>query len=131
MQSTPSYFRDQIAKENAKAEAEHAHHGLGHIVPPFVLLTVFAALMVLTIITVAVTKIDFGYQYNLIVALAIAVVKAVLVVAYFMHLRYDSLFYTAIVGICMVFIATFILFTILDTGTYAPLLHPQPVQASP
>ncbi len=116
MRSTPSIFREQVSGTPA-AHAEHDDHAGHHVhaVSPLILIGVFSALMVLTIITVAVTKIDFGYQANLIVALAIAVIKAFLVVAYFMHLRYDSLFYTAIVGISIVFIGVFIITTTLDT----------------
>ncbi|MGC4030863.1 MAG: cytochrome C oxidase subunit IV family protein [Tepidisphaeraceae bacterium] len=134
MRSTPSYYREQIdgpdAGHGAAAHAEE-HHSLAHPVSPLILVGVFAALMVLTIITVGVTKIDFGYQYNLIIALAIAVVKAVLVIAYFMHLRWDSPLYTALVGLCLLFIAVFIGFTILDTDNYKPNLTPAPVTAAP
>ena len=100
---------------------------MGHVVSPLILISVFSILMVLTIVTVAVTKIDFGYNANLIVALSIALVKAVLVVMYFMHLRYDNLLYTAIVALCLLFIAVFIGMTIIDSGQYAPILTPRVV----
>ena len=132
MRSTPSIFREQVSGESV-AHAAHDDHGGHHVhaVSPLILVGVFATLMILTVITVAVTGVDFGYKANLIVALGIAVVKAFLVVAYFMHLRYDSLFYTAIVGICMVFIGVFIITTILDTGEYQPNLAPEPIVAAP
>ena len=60
-----------------------------HIVPPRVYYTVFAVLMVGTAITVAVSFVDLG-AFNAIVALAIAVVKAVLVVLFFMHVKYST-----------------------------------------
>jgi cytochrome c oxidase subunit 4 len=50
---------------------------------------VFAALMVLTAITVVVAFQDFG-AWNDIVALTIAVVKASLVVLFFMHIYYSG-----------------------------------------
>lgn len=132
MRSTPSIFREQVTGAPV-ARADHDDHAGHHVhaVSPLVLVSVFIALMILTVITVAVTKVDFGYQANLIIALAIAVVKAFLVVAYFMHLRYDSLFYTAIVGVCMVFIGVFIITTMLDTREYAPNLVPEPIVAAP
>lgn len=132
MRSTPSIFREQVSGASV-AHADHDDHGGHHVhaVSPLVLVGVFALLMILTIVTVAVTKVDFGYQVNLVIALAIAVVKAFFVVAYFMHLRYDSLFYTAIVGICIVFIGVFIITTMLDTGEYAPNLAPEPIVAAP
>lgn len=50
---------------------------------------VFLALLVLLIATYLVAEIDLG-PLNLIVALGIAVLKAVLVMLFFMHVRYSS-----------------------------------------
>ena len=50
---------------------------------------VWAALMVLTAVTVAVSYVHLGMM-NVVVALAIASVKASLVALFFMHLRYES-----------------------------------------
>ena len=58
-----------------------------HIVSAKVYVTVFLALCVLTVLTVAAAGFDFG-RLNLLVALGIAVTKATLVVLYFMHARY-------------------------------------------
>ena len=135
MQSSPSVFRDQINSQNAPASADthtdaHGAHTGPHVASPVILLGVFAILMVLTLLTVAVTKVDLGYNANLALALSIAVVKAVLVVMYFMHLRYDSIFYTAIVVACLVFIGVFIAMSIIDTGQYAPVLAPRIIAPS-
>jgi cytochrome c oxidase subunit 4 len=51
-------------------------------------LLVYAALLVLLVLTVAVAKVNLG-EVNLLLALAIAVAKTVLVLVYFMHLRFD------------------------------------------
>jgi cytochrome c oxidase subunit 4 len=59
-----------------------------HVVPPRVYLAVFAALLVLTATTTAVAFVDLGVM-NVVVMLAIAIVKAVLVVLFFMHVRYS------------------------------------------
>ena len=59
-------------------------------------LKVFVALLILTVITVAVSQFDFG-EYNLIVAMIIAAIKATLVALYFMHLRYDNKIYMIII----------------------------------
>ena len=53
-------------------------------------LVVFAALMVLLIVTVAVAFYLHAGDLNLIIALAIATIKASLVVLYFMHVKYAS-----------------------------------------
>jgi len=60
-----------------------------HVTSRKVYYAVFAALLILTYATVAVSKIDLG-RFNTIVALTIAVTKAVLVVLFFMHVRYST-----------------------------------------
>ncbi len=51
---------------------------------------VFAALIALTVTTTGVAFIDLGRDLNSIVAITIAVCKALLVILYFMHVRYSS-----------------------------------------
>ena len=60
-----------------------------HVTSVRTYLLIFAALMVLTAVTVAVAFVDMG-SFNDVVALAIAVVKAVLVVLFFMHVLHSS-----------------------------------------
>jgi len=48
---------------------------------------IFGALMVLTGLTVGVSMIDFGGSLNIVLALTIAVSKALLVILFFMHVR--------------------------------------------
>jgi cytochrome c oxidase subunit 4 len=60
-----------------------------HTVSRSVYFMVFGALMVLTAVTVAVAFVDLGFL-NIVVAMSIAVTKAVLVILFFMHLRYGS-----------------------------------------
>jgi cytochrome c oxidase subunit 4 len=57
---------------------------------------VFAILALFTIFEVAVTLFQLPKQTIVPVLLAIAIVKAGLVAAYYMHLRYEKLFYTLI-----------------------------------
>ena len=64
---------------------EHEHHVVG----PKTYLLILAALLILTATTTGVAFIDLGI-WNPIVALAIACIKAVLVVLFFMHLKYSS-----------------------------------------
>jgi cytochrome c oxidase subunit IV len=63
----------------------HEHH----IVSPTVYLAVGAALLVLTGTTVGMSYVDLGV-FNAVVALAIAVLKATLVVLFFMHVKYST-----------------------------------------
>ena len=60
-----------------------------HIVPRKIYFAIFFALMVLTVLTVVVATIDLG-RFNSNVSLSNAVIKATLVVLYFMHVRYSS-----------------------------------------
>lgn len=53
-------------------------------------IVVWVSLLVLTLTTTGVAFIDLGGQWNAVTAVAIAVVKTVLVVLYFMHLRYST-----------------------------------------
>ena len=59
-----------------------------HTVSKNVYFAVFGALLVLTATTVIVATIDLG-PFNTIVALIIALLKASLVVLFFMHVRYS------------------------------------------
>lgn len=104
------------------ATTHASHHALGHVVPKRVLLGVWFALMVLTVLTVAVTYKDFG-RFNIWLAIGIATLKACLVGLYFMHLRYDSLFNSFILVIALLFVALFIIGTITDTGAYQETLQ--------
>jgi cytochrome c oxidase subunit IV len=65
---------------------EHADH---HIVTPKVYGIVFASLLVGTAITVVAAFINLGI-FNPVVALAIACTKAVIVILFFMHVKYQS-----------------------------------------
>ncbi len=60
-----------------------------HIVQPSLYYKIFGALMVLTALTVFVAFFDFG-PLNNIVAMGIAVLKATLVILFFMHVKYST-----------------------------------------
>jgi cytochrome c oxidase subunit IV len=51
---------------------------------------VFAALIGLTLTTTGVAFVDLGANWNVAVALTLAVIKALLVALYFMHLRHSG-----------------------------------------
>ena len=66
---------------------EHEHHH--HIVPPRIYLTILLALLVATALTVWASFIDLG-PMNPVIALAIAATKMILVVLFFMHVKYST-----------------------------------------
>src|SRR5262245_34634767 len=61
-----------------------------HITSEVTYYVIFAALIVLTLLTVALSFVELGSSLHLIVGLAIASIKAVLVALFFMHLLYSS-----------------------------------------
>jgi cytochrome c oxidase subunit IV len=69
--------------------SDHLADHSEHIVPVRVYVSVFLALMALTALTTGVAFIDLG-PLNTVVALTIAVIKMLLVVLYFMHVRYNK-----------------------------------------
>jgi len=107
----------QVASENYPKATHDAPHGVGHIVPFKILFAVFVALTLLTVITVAASEVDFG-EMNLVVALAIAVIKASLVVLFFMHLLWDKPFNAIVFVGCLIFVGLFISLSLLDSGQY-------------
>lgn len=83
-----------------------------HIVPPKVYYMVFAALIALTATTTAVAFVDLGV-FNPVVALVIAVIKGLLVILFFMHVRYSTRL-TAIILVAAFFWLGILLFLTLN-----------------
>jgi len=71
------------------AHANAPAHDPSHQVPMSLYYTIYAILMALLVLTVWVNYLNIGV-WALPVALTIAVIKAVLVVIYFMHMRYTG-----------------------------------------
>ena len=102
-----------------------APHGV-HAVPRRLLLGVYGLLILCTVITVAVSKIELG-DANIWVALAIALVKGGLVVMYFMHLRWDSPFNGIVLMAALFFVALFIGLALLDSTSYQSQIKSTPM----
>ncbi len=60
-----------------------------HIVSRKTYIVVWGALMALMILTAGLSRINLG-EWSTVVALAIAAIKALLVILFFMHVRYES-----------------------------------------
>ncbi len=105
---------------DSKSEAAHGHeeHGLAHVMPIPVLLAVGGGLLFLTAVTVWVTAADLGRTGNLIVAMVIATIKATMVCAYFMHLKYDKPFNSLVFVSSILFVGLFITIAMLDKSEY-------------
>jgi cytochrome c oxidase subunit 4 len=95
------------------ADSSNEHHGIGHVIPVPVLIVVFLALIVLTVVTVAASYLPLG-DLEIWVAMSIATVKAALVAAYFMHLRYDNPLNAVLFMIGLLFVGLFVGFVLMD-----------------
>ena len=85
-----------------------------HVVSKRLYYVIFGSLLVLTFLTVAVARIDLGGHLNDVVALTIAVAKALLVVLYFMHVRYSSRLTWVFVAAGFFWLAILIVLTLSD-----------------
>lgn len=128
--ASPTQHSGSTAHEDAHAghgHGDHGHghdghgghgHGIGHVLPLRVLFGTYGALMVLTVVTVAVTRVDLGANLNLMVAMLIATVKATLVCLYFMHLRYDNRFHSIVFISAILLALLFVSFALMDSTQY-------------
>lgn len=101
----------------------HSAHGNGqddaqhhHIIPLYVYVRILALLLALTVVTVVVAQFNFG-TWNIVIAMAIASVKAGFVLAYFMHLKYDNKLYWVCFGSAIFFLIVLYAFCHLDIAT--------------
>jgi cytochrome c oxidase subunit 4 len=111
----------------------HDHgHGGHHVDPLWLYLAVFGALLVMTVVTVGASYIDFGGA-SVAVAVIIATVKAFLVAFFFMHLRHDKPFHALVLASGLLFLSFLFLFTLSDNGTRNDVddMHGKPVVKPP
>ena len=88
-----------------------------HIVQPRIYIAIFLALMVGTALTVLAAFVDFPGPLNAVVALTIAVVKATLVVLYFMHVRYSGRLVWLVILSALLWLAIMFAITFSDYWT--------------
>ncbi len=86
------------------------------IVPTKIYYRVSLALLALFILTVAAAFIHFG-QWNVYIAVTIAVIKATLVVLYFMHVRYHTKLTWIFAGAGFLWLIIFFALTLSDYAT--------------
>ena len=112
MTTTATRVSDTTRHNQPNAATLHVH-----VLPPRVLLSSFAALLMLTVLTVAVTTIDTG-AFEIWISLGIAALKASIVALYFMHLRYDKSFNSVVFVAAIVCLALFLILTLADVDAY-------------
>ena len=87
-----------------------------HIVPVKTYIGIFIALLCFTALTTGVAYIDLG-AFNTVAALAIAVVKMLLVVLFFMHVKYSGRLIQVFILTGVLFLAILVTFTLADELT--------------
>jgi cytochrome c oxidase subunit IV len=112
----------------------HTHaEGSKHHGGPLIYTANLFALMFLTVITVAAASFNFG-SANVVIALAIASVKAILVGLFFMHLLWDKPVNAIILIAGFLFLGIFLMFDFLDVtsrNNYLPRNMPNMDNATP
>ncbi|QDU84067.1 hypothetical protein Pla163_11690 [Planctomycetes bacterium Pla163] len=101
--------------------AHDDHHGLAHTMSPKMLIGIWAALIALTGFTVWTAGLHL-HPFDLVIAMIIATVKALLVALFFMHLLYDRPFNGLVFMLSFVFAAIFVVFSMFDTGNNQTLI---------
>jgi cytochrome c oxidase subunit IV len=84
-----------------------------HVVPTRTYYLIFLTLMLCTAITVAVAFIDLG-PLNTVVAMIIAVLKATLVVLFFMHVKYSTRLTWAVIAGSLFWLGILLVLTLGD-----------------
>lgn len=92
---------------------EHPHELHEHVSPISLYNKIIGILFVLTGLTYAVSYMDLGAA-SLTVAMIVALVKASLVIAYFMHLKYDDRYHLFVFAGTILFVGIFFGFTMFD-----------------
>ncbi|HXG60613.1 MAG TPA: cytochrome C oxidase subunit IV family protein [Planctomycetota bacterium] len=89
---------------------------MSHNVPSKTYTNVLWALLALTIVTVAISRVHLGTAGNVAVGLLVAVIKASLVTLFFMHLKYEQRWWTGIVLFPLTLVLIIIFANLPDTG---------------
>ena len=93
--------------------------GTGHHITPFkTYAIVYISLLILTVITVAASRIDLGMNIiNVIVAMLIASAKAMIVILWFMHQKYETNLNRVTFFLAFLFVFIFFIFSAIDVFT--------------
>lgn len=114
-------------------DSKHGHDELAHPVPARILIGIWGALMLLTVVTVAVTYLPIGDMpaLGLWIAMGIATVKATLVALYFMHLRWDKPFHSIVFVTALLCVMLLVGLALMDTKDYQPSIQEREQRLTP
>jgi cytochrome c oxidase subunit IV len=105
------------------AHSPHKHPGVARY------LSVWAALMAFTGLTVGLAQLHLPHGWSVVVALVIALVKSALVALFFMHLWDHGGANRLVLATSMVFVALLMGLVLIDNATRFPLANP-PTEAT-
>jgi cytochrome c oxidase subunit 4 len=108
-----------MTSDHASLTSDHATDIDRHVK---VYITVFVALMILTIITVAISRLHLSVPIAVTVALFVAIIKGSLVAGYFMHLISEKKVIYAVLVLTAVFFAALMALPVLthSNGYWIP-----------
>lgn len=89
------------------------NHKTEHIIPYKLYLIVLSGLIILTLISVGVTHIELA-NLTVFTAILLASVKSILVLIFFMHLKFDNKLLQILVAAVFLLIALVLIITFLD-----------------
>lgn len=92
---------------------------MANVISPRIYYRVFAILLACTVLTWGVSRLHLSSPLGAIVALTIAMSKALLVVLFFMHVRYSSRLTWVLVGAGVLWVGHLLLLTMSDYLTRA------------
>ncbi|MFO0832040.1 MAG: cytochrome C oxidase subunit IV family protein [Phycisphaerales bacterium] len=118
-----AHAANHFNESNPHGEKHHGHP----IIPPITLTTVLGFLLLFTLLTVGLAQLEVWIQdyfrislphwVNIAIAMSIATVKAVMVMAIFMQLRYDNAMNTIVMLFTFFAVGLFLFFSGLDLFT--------------
>ena len=92
---------------------------------------VLVALLILTVITVGVSRIELGRAGNITVGILVAIIKATLVVLFFMHLKYEARWWAGIVLFPLALVLIILFANFADTALNDDFTTPAVKQVHP
>lgn len=111
-----------------ESHTDHGSHGdhasFAHPMPVWGLWAVLFSLLFLTVVTVVAADFQLG-ALDIWISMAIATVKAGLVIFLFMHLIHDKAFNGLVFFFSVFFLALFLGFLLMDTGAYQDQIKEQ------
>jgi cytochrome c oxidase subunit IV len=105
-----------VAEHQAAHAAHDAAHDTAHEIRIY--LTIFGALILLTLATVGVAYMALPHAASIVIALLIAFAKVFLIASFFMHLMHEGRLINWSLAVCVFALLIFVLFTMPDLGVH-------------